>query len=583
MPTFAIGERDFLLDGEPVQIISGTLHYFRVHPDLWADRLRKARLMGLNTVETYVAWNAHSPRRGEFRTGGQLDLTRFLRLAAEEGLRAIVRPGPYICAEWHNGGLPAWLTADPDVRPRSSDPAYLAAVGDYLGRLLPLLVPLQVTRGGPVLAVQVENEYGAFGDDTGYLHALADALRDGGIEVPLFTSDQADDTMLARGGLPGLLRTANFGSRVPERLATLRRHQPDGPLMCMEFWDGWFDRWGGPHHTTPVEESARALDELLSAGASVNLYMFHGGTNAGFTNGANDKGVYEPTVTSYDYDAPLSEWGDPTPKYAAFRDVIARHAKVPAETPEPAPPAPRIHVPVSGSAPLLETLALLGAVERCEDPPTMDDLGHYQGFLLYRTQVAAEGEAVLSVGEVRDRAQVFVDGRAAGVLHRDFHDTTLAVTAPRPGAVLEILVEDQGRVNYGPRIGEAKGLIGPVLLDGEPLTGWQTVRLPLDDLTGVPFGPARALPRAGFHEGAFDLAEAVDLHLDTSGWGKGQVWINGVNLGRYWRRGPQRTLYVPAPVVRPGANRLVVLELESAARNGWDFVPAADLGPVPED
>ena len=312
---FAIGASDFELDGQPHRILAGALHYFRVHPDLWADRIHKARLMGLNTIETYVAWNAHEPRRGEWRTDDGLDLGRFLDLVAAEGMHAIVRPGPYICAEWDNGGLPAWLFRDPEVGIRRSEPHYLEAVSAYLRRVYGIVAPRQVDAGGPVILVQIENEYGAYGSDKAYLAELVRVTREAGISVPLTTIDQPTPQMLADGSLPGLHLTGSFGSRAGDRLATLREFQPTGPLMCMEFWCGWFDDWGSHHHTTDAAASAAELDALLAAGGSVNVYMFHGGTNFGLTNGANDKGRYAPITTSYDYDAPLDESGHPTAKY----------------------------------------------------------------------------------------------------------------------------------------------------------------------------------------------------------------------------------------------------------------------------
>lgn len=347
MPVLQITDEGFRLDDQPFRIISGGLHYFRVHPGLWADRLRKARLMGLNTVETYVPWNLHQPNPGDFRLDGELDLPAFLDLAAAEGLHVLLRPGPYICAEWEGGGLPSWLLADPGILLRSQDPRYLAAVDDYFERLLPAVRRHLSTNGGPVLAVQIENEYGAYGDDTAHLAHLARLLRRGGVDVPLFTCDQPGD--LARGSLPGFLATANFGSRSEQGLAALRAHQPTGPLMCTEFWIGWFDRWGGHHVVRDPAQAARELDTVLATGASVNLYMFHGGTSFGFTNGANDKHTYRPTVGSYDYDSPLDEAGDPTDKYEAFREVIAKYAPVPAE-PVPAP-VRRSPPRASGSAP----------------------------------------------------------------------------------------------------------------------------------------------------------------------------------------------------------------------------------------
>src|SRR5690625_204099 len=351
MKKFSIGSESFELDGTPLQIISGAMHYFRIHPDLWEERIATAKKMGLNTIETYVAWNFHSPRRGEFNLEGQRDLARYLRLIHEAGMNAIVRPGPYICAEWDNGGIPTWLSATPGVEMRRTNTPYLEAVAEYFDALLPVIAPLQVDRGGPVLMVQVENEYGAYGDDKQYLRTLVEMLRAGDITVPLFTCDQAGDEMLARGGLPELHRTATFGSRSLERLAILRRHQPTGPLMCMEYWNGWFDAWGEDHHVTAPDATAADLGELLAAGASVNLYMAHGGTNFGFTNGANDKGNYRPTITSYDYDAPMAEDGTPTDKFDALQSVIRAHRGLAVEPVLRRAPAPVRTVP----APLAST------------------------------------------------------------------------------------------------------------------------------------------------------------------------------------------------------------------------------------
>ena len=581
---FAIGDTDFLLDGEPFRILSGALHYFRVHPGQWADRIRKARLMGLNTIETYVAWNAHAPTSSSFRLDGGLDLGRFLDLVAAEGMHAIVRPGPYICAEWTNGGLPAWLLAEGSTGIRRDDPSFMTAVAGYLAALAPVLVPRQADQGGPVILVQVENEYGAYGSDKDYLRALTKLLRGIGVTVPLTTVDQPVGSMLADGSLPGLHATGSFGSNVAERLALLRAQQPTGPMMCAEFWDGWFDSWGGHHHVTSAASAADSLDDLLRAGASVNIYMFHGGTNFGLTSGANDKGTYHPITTSYDYDAPLDEAGNPTAKYWAFRDVIARYAPVPSERPAPAAPAPAFEVPVSQAVPLWTVLDRLGPWHSCDDPVSADELGQVQGLTLYQAAVDVPGAAVLSVGEVRDRAQVFLNRRPVGVLARDHHDRVLPLP-PRANGKLELLVEDQGRVDYGPRIGEPKGLIGPVTVNGSPVRGWRMLPLPLHELTAVT-DALRALPAeaaggvAGpaFARATFDLAAPADLFLGTAGLGKGIAWLNGFCLGRYWSRGPQRTLYVPGPVTREDGNELILLELGATARGAVEFVSGPDLG-----
>ncbi|MEV5725816.1 beta-galactosidase [Streptomyces pharetrae] len=582
MPALTTTSDGFLLHGRPLRIISGAMHYFRIHPDLWADRLHKARLMGLNTVETYVPWNLHQPDPdGPVVLGGILDLPRYLELARAEGLHVLLRPGPFICAEWDGGGLPSWLTADPDIRLRSSDPRFTGAIDRYLDLLLPPLLPHLAASGGPVIAVQVENEYGAYGDDTAYLTHLHQAFRSRGVQELLFTCDQAIPEHQANGSLPGTLATGTFGSRVEENLARLRAHRSEGPLMCTEFWVGWFDHWGEEHHTRSGADAAADLDRLLAAGASVNIYMFHGGTNFGFTNGANHDHAYAPVVTSYDYDAPLTEHGDPGPKYHAFREVIARHAPVPDEpVPAPSRKLPPVAVELDRRAPLLPyALAHAEPVHAPRAPLTQHELGQRAGYVLYRTTVPAAGDGVLHfTGGVGDRAQVFLDGAPAGVLERERHEEALPVRVPRSGAALEVLVENMGGVNYGPRIGAPKGLLGPVLLDGTPLEGWDCRPLPLDDLSALTLGPAPATGPA-FHHGTFEIDEEADAFLALPGWIKGQAWINGFHLGRYWNRGPQRTLYVPAPVLRPGRNELLLLELHATTTGRAQLTDTPDLGP----
>lgn len=570
MGSFSIGDADFLLDGRPHRILAGAIHYFRVHPDQWADRIRKARLMGLNTIETYVAWNAHEPRLGEWTASGALDLARFLDLVAAEGMHAIVRPGPYICAEWHNGGLPVWLTSAPGIRLRESDPVYLAHLRRHLEHVYEIVGPRQIGLGGPVILVQIENEYGAYGSDAAYLRELVRITRDAGITVPLTTVDQPQPEMLVAGSLPELHRTGSFGSDIEQRLATLRAHQPTGPLMCSEFWDGWFDWWGGTHHTTSAETAAGHLEALLAAGASVSIYMFHGGTNFGLTNGANHKGRYLPIVTSYDYDAPLDEAGEPTEKYWAFREVIGRYAGVPEEQPTRSQAAPELTVELvavdEGPAPAPHDAAAHPS------PPTFEDLGFLGALVEYATDLPDDAfpggrPQVLSFGEVRDLAWVRMDGVLVGTLSRTRQESRIVVP---PGRRLSVLVEEQGRVNYGSRLGEAKGIIGEVRLGAIPLAGWQVTGIDLDRWADAA-SRARDVPQAAPHagpvalRGRFALDRQSDLFLDTDEWSKGYAFVNGFFLGRYWRNGPQRTLYVPGPVTRVGENTLVVLELESAA------------------
>ncbi|MDB6428169.1 glycoside hydrolase family 35 protein [Curtobacterium sp. 20TX0008] len=602
---FAIGDLDFLLDGEPHRVLSGAIHYFRVHPDLWQDRIRKAKLMGLNTIETYVAWNAHAPRPGVFDLTGGLDLGRFLDLVAAEGMHAIVRPGPYICAEWSNGGLPYWLFADGTVGVRRNEPGFLAAVREYLEHLAPVLVPRQIDQGGPIVLVQVENEYGAYGSDASYLRALEEMHRAIGLTVPFTSVDQPMDSMLEDGSLPSLHKTGSFGSRSTERLARLRQAQPTGPLMCSEFWDGWFDSWGEHHHTTPASASAADLDDLLAAGGSVNIYMFHGGSNFGFTNGANDKGVYRPIATSYDYDAPLDEAGRPTAKFHAFRAVIERYAPVP-PLPESmreggsgrlesydrssgrearVTPATDLAVRLDRVASLRSLLPTLTDWSTHDEPPTFDALGAASGFVLYRTEVDLPDGGVLTVGtEVRDRAVVSVDGVVVGVLEREHHDRAIAL--PPVTGTLELLVEDQGRVDYGPRIGEPKGLIGGVAVDGVPLARWSASPLALDPIAPAAVDQLAALvPTDGdvlagpvLAAGSFDLTSTEDRYLSLDGFRKGVAWVNGFCLGRYWSRGPQQTLAVPGPVLRAGRNEVVVFELHASASRTVCMLLEPDLG-----
>ncbi|MFC1408246.1 beta-galactosidase family protein [Streptacidiphilus sp. N1-12] len=577
----------FLRDGRPHRIVSAAIHYFRVHPGLWRDRLLRLRAMGVNTVETYVAWNVHEPAPGRHDFAGAQDVAAFLRTAADLGLDVIVRPGPYICAEWEFGGLPGWLLADPLLKPRRSEPRYLAAVDAWFDVLLPVLLPLLHSNGGPIVAMQVENEYGSYGNDTDYLAYLRDGLLRRGADCLLFTADGAADGFQLGGRLPGVLSTGTFGSRPDSSLATLRRHQPSGPLVCMEYWHGWFDHWGEPHHTREPKEAAQVLDRLLAEGASVNVYMGHGGTNFGWWNGANhDQGRYQPTVTSYDYDAPVGEAGELTEKFHLFREVIERHTG-PVRHPLPAP-LPRLapRSAVRGErAGLLESLDALSVPRRRTDPEPMEALGQSLGLIHYRTRLRGPLEyAELAIDGLGDRAQVFLDGAELGVLHRDRPLRTLGLTVPARGAVLDVLVENQGRVNYGPRLTDRKGISGGVRLDHQYQFGWEIRPLPLDDLSALDWSGredpgAEPAPGPAFHRITLDLDAPADGFLALPGWTKGVVWLNGFALGRYWETGPQRTLYAPGPLWRPGRNELVVLELHRPGPT-VELRDRADLGPA---
>lgn len=583
MSNLEVRGSQFWLNEEPIRILSGAIHYFRVVPDYWEDRLLKLKACGFNTVETYIPWNLHEPEEGKFKFDGLADVERFIALAGELGLHVIVRPSPYICAEWEFGGLPAWLLREPDVHLRCMDERYLRKVDAYYDVLIPKLVPLLSTNGGPILAVQIENEYGSYGNDKNYLSYLKNGMQERGINVLLFTSDGPTDQMLQGGTLPDVLATVNFGSRPEEEFAKFREYRPDEPLFCMEYWNGWFDHWLKPHHTRDGGDVADVLDRMLAAGASVNFYMFHGGTNFGFYNGANYQDKYEPTITSYDYDSPLSECGDVTEKYRAVREVLRKHgADVPDALPEPSRKTRYGRVAMTEAADLFANLESLSAPVRSVCPVPMEKLGQSYGFILYRTQVTGpRSSQELHVQDVHDRAQVFLDGRLIGTIER-WDQKPIIVDIPAQGATLDILVENMGRVNYGPRLKDPKGITEGVRLDNQFQFDWTIYPLPLADLSALPFSEIPSSSAAAenpmFYKGELIVDEIADTFMRLEGWTKGVVWVNGFNLGRYWEKGPQKTLYVPGPLLRKGRNEIIVFELHGANKPELELVETPDLG-----
>ena len=485
--TFAVGDRTFVLDGKPFQIIAGEMHYPRIPREAWRQRLRMARAMGLNTVSAYVFWNVHEPRPGVFDFSGNADVREFVREAQKEGLWVVLRPGPYVCAEWEFGGYPAWLLKSPGVRVRDGNPAFLAAVRRYFDALGHQLAPLQITRGGPILMVQVENEYGSYGSDQAYLGALRDAIRHAGFDVPLYTADGRDE--VPAGSVAGAL-PALTGGYIGNAARLVRSYHPvgGGPTFLAEFYPGWLDHWGEPHERRPAEKVAAAVDSVLSAGASISIYMFHGGTNFGFMNGANFGDHYQPQPTSYDYDAPLDESGRPTPKYYALREVIQRHL-APGETLPVAPAVPPAIAiaPVSLSA-RASLWSLLGQPVRAGMPLAMEDLGQSYGYVLYRTRLPRAGSGVLRIHELRDYGIVFVDGHRVGELDRRDRQDSLFITSPEDSARLDILVENTGRINYDTLVPHNRqGITRAVTFGGDTLRGWDLYTLPLDDPNRAPF------------------------------------------------------------------------------------------------
>ncbi|MBP1966579.1 glycoside hydrolase family 35 protein [Paenibacillus aceris] len=581
MTKLEIGDKQFSMVGQPFRIVAGAIHYFRVVPEYWRDRLQKLKACGFNTVETYVAWNMHEPKEGVFHFEGMADLVRFIETAQELGLFVIVRPSPYICAEWEFGGLPAWLLRYPDIRLRCADPVFLQKVDAYYDVLIPKLIPLLSTNGGTVIALQIENEYGSYGNDKAYLEHLRQGLIARGVDVPLFTSDGPTDSMLQGGTLPDVLATVNFGSKPEEMFEKFKEYRPTEPLVCMEYWNGWFDHWTEKHHTRDADDVADVLDRMLNLGASVNFYMFHGGTNFGFYNGANYGDAYEPTITSYDYDAPLSESGDITPKFHAVRQILAKHMDIgECELPEPIAKKQYGLVRLTEKADLFSNLPQLSTPLTSTYPVPMEQVGQDFGFILYSTNVTGPRlNMQLHLQDVHDRAIVFVDGSYLGTVER-WAPQSLKLDIPVGGAKLDILVENMGRVNYGPKLKDSKGITEGVRLNGQFLFDWTISPLPLDNVSSLQFLPFKDTPNENpaFYKGSIEIEEIADTFIRLDGWKKGVVWVNGFNLGRYWERGPQKTLYVPGPLLRKGSNEIIVFELHDVINPEIMLVDTPDLG-----
>jgi beta-galactosidase len=545
------------------RFLSGEMHYARIPRAYWRDRLRMARAMGVDAVSTYVFWNRHEPAPGRYDFEGENDVAQFLRLAQSEGLDVILRPGPYVCAEWDFGGLPAWLL-ERGARIRSTDPAFMEPVRRWLERLGSELAGLQRAHGGPIIAVQLENEYGAFGSDRAYLHELREALRAAQFsQSPMFTIDQPAD--LERGCLDDVPAAVTFAPGDPSpALARLRALRPHGPLVCGEYWAGWFDHWGEAHHVSDVEAQVADLRWMLRAGCSINVYMLHGGTNFGFWNGANAAGdaAYAPTTTSYDYDAAIDEAGRATQKFLRIRDVIAQET---GRMPPPIPAQPQTGaVPEFGLVRQCDLLqADLGAGLTLHDPIPMEQSGEPFGYTLYRTEIDGPVEGDLEIADLRDYAVVYVDGAVSAHLDRRLGQRFAPIRCSAARCTLDILVENGGRINYGPMVPfERKGITRAVFLNGAPLHGWSMYSLPLRDprllLVHVPPAPS---PGPALYRGAMRVDVPADTFLDVRALGKGALWVNGRNAGRFWNIGPQRTLYVPGVWLHPGSNDVVVFDL----------------------
>ncbi len=578
--TFALGDSTFLLDGKPLQIISGEMHCFRIPREYWRDRIRKAKAMGLNTIGTYVFWNALEPEPGKYDFGGNNDIAEFLRVAKEEGMWVVLRPSPYACAEWEFGGYPWWLLKDKTLKVRSRDPKFIKAYREYILQLGKRVAPLLVTHGGNVLMVQIENEYGSYSNDKQYLDINRKIFREAGFNGVLFTCDGPDE--MAAGYLPGYLPAVN-GEDDPKKVKPLinKYHNGKGPYYISEWYPGWFDSWGSPHQGSVADSDAKKLDQVLSAGLSINLYMFHGGTTRGFMNGANmsKRDPYSPQTSSYDYDAPLDEAGEPTAKFYKFRAVIQKHLP-PGKTLPPVPGKARTiaidDIKLNEMAPIL-AFNNPGKAMVSNRPLCFEELNQGYGFVLYRTTLKNAASGFLKINGMRDFAAVYLNGERAGILDRRLKQDSVTIAPKYANETLDILVENNGRINYGPfLIDNRQGITGEVSLNGVELTGWKMYKFPFSTINGLHYMPADNKPtrpaEPGWHtvidwsntpsvyKGSFTLTQTGDTWLDMRRFGKGFVFLNGHNLGKYWYIGPQQTIYVPAGWLHKGQNEIEIFD-----------------------
>jgi beta-galactosidase len=542
------------------------MHYPRIPREYWRARLEMAFAMGLDAVSTYVFWNLHEPEPERYEFTGICDVAEYVRLAADCGLAVVLRPGPYVCAEWDFGGLPAWLLADPDMRLRTAHESYMRPVRRWLRRLGEELAPLQRSRGGSIVAVQLENEYGAFGNDERYLRALRAALDEAGFgESPFYTIDQPSD--VERGALADVAVASTFAPGDPERdLRILRELRPLQRPICGEYWAGWFDHWGEPHQQRDDAQQIRDVEWMTQTDCSFNIYMLCGGTNFGFTNGANasEREPYAPVTTSYDYLAAIDEAGRPRPKYYAFRDAIAKVRRTAAR---PVPPVPQtMEIAEFALTEYASLEPLLGRAHFHERPQPMEVLGQSFGFTLYRTKLDDPSAGLLEIDAVRDFATIMLDGAVCGRLDRRTGSSGLKLERHRDGATLDVLMENCGRINYGPLIvDERKGIERSVRYNGSELLDWQIFLLPLDELSSLSFGNG-VRPAPGFLRGTFSVSETHDTFFDMRAFGKGVLFVNGRNVGRYWSIGPQEALYVPGAWLRQGENEAIVFETQSVRK-----------------
>lgn len=570
--TFEAGKGSFLLNGEPFVVKAAELHYPRIPRAYWEHRIKQCKALGMNTICLYVFWNFHEEKPGEFDFTGQKDLAEFCRLCQKNDMYVILRPGPYVCAEWEMGGLPWWLLKKKDIRLREDDPYFLERVAIFEKEVANQVAGLTIQKGGPIIMVQVENEYGSYGESKEYVAKIRDIVRGNFGDVTLFQCDWASNFQL--NALDDLVWTMNFGTgaNIDEQFAPLKKARPDSPLMCSEFWSGWFDKWGANHETRAADDMIAGIDEMLSKGISFSLYMTHGGTNWGHWAGANSPG-FAPDVTSYDYDAPISESGKITPKYEKLRETLAKYmdgkkqAKVPDDI-------PTISVPAFEFTEVAPLFANLPEPKSDDTIRTMEEYDQGFGSILYRTTLPKiDRSATLTVTEAHDYAQIFIDGKYIGKLDRRNGEKQLDIPACAEGAQLDILVEAMGRINFGRAIKDFKGITEKVELKNggrtTELKGWKVYNLEdrYEWYKGLKFEPLKSVKDAqgqrvpGCYRATFHVEKPGDTFLNFETWGKGLVYVNGYGIGRIWEIGPQQTLYVPGCWLKEGENEILVFDI----------------------
>ena len=587
---FTVGDKSFLLNGEPFVVKAAEIHYPRIPQPYWEHRIKMCKALGMNTVCIYVFWNIHEQREGQFDFTGNNDVAAFCRLAQKNGMYVIVRPGPYVCAEWEMGGLPWWLLKKKDIRLREQDPYFMERVKIFEQKVGEQLAPLTIQNGGPIIMVQVENEYGSYGENKPYVSEIRDCLRGiYGQELALFQCDWASN--FEKNGLDDLVWTMNFGTgaNIDQQFRRLGELRPNAPKMCSEFWSGWFDKWGAQHETRPAKDMVDGMDEMLSKGISFSLYMTHGGTSFGHWAGANSPG-FAPDVTSYDYDAPINEQGLPTSKFWELRAMMQKYSLSPASSPKvkgnkvalPAvlkAPMPIIEVPQFRLEKVMDLCGLVTKRVENRDVLTMEDMDCGWGMIQYTTTLPdIPRKSVLTLNDCHDYAQIWVNHQFVGSIDRVKNEKSLMLPPVKKGDVLNILVEAMGRINFGRAIKDFKGITSDVQLqteqDGHEMTytlkHW-VIRTMADDYEAIKTAMAANRVEAkdneaivsdgGYFKGEFTLKKVGDTFLNFEAFGKGQVWVNGHAMGRIWHIGPQQTLYIPGCWLKKGKNEVIVLDI----------------------